>query len=469
MKCPSCNCNCQGGDTLGISLCNSCGTSYGADGRVTRKKSFIKRTFAKYLLGRDKNGCEVEIDKGAGGMLVSDGIKTWFASGSNNDPIKIDNLQQLTDAFEMMGVTCDGAIGKITSENEEPRYLQISKQGLTTAADQNHNVLFDQSSIEGALNGTLAMWQCDGKNYRLSSLRAPDPNNNACVDERFYLTFSCKGDQEYREVISQMYDLIAGCTNEGSLMLYDGQDAYRMNMDELTACDMTRWFPVFVEDFAPDPDNEGCDDIQKLNRRWYKTREIILNDNDVDLMANDDYYITTLKKVGSGPCIKLGKIFLDEGEVLVGGPDGKIIRKTIEDIIGENFDTDSPTVGIGATHLFETPIVVATGIAAGNVDLTSDIPYPVPNCGANLFAIVSASLESKGNGKLASVTINGVLLVETGNSNSGSERETASGFGYVKIGTDMALRITWNPDTEDSPLGKSITPKVRLHGFVCSA
>ena len=195
--CPSCNCK------------SECGCEAET---ATLKKPILERAYAKNLPVKDASNCDAVLLKKAG-ILLSDGKKVWFATGSDDDPIKLDNLQQLTDAFTLMGVSCDGIIGKVTSDSDTPKYLQLSSSGLSTVTDQRSDIIYDPSKVESTTQGPLAVWQCDGVSYRLSQLTPPDSAAGDCCTKQYYLVFDCKGSQSFVETITTLGDLIKTDTN----------------------------------------------------------------------------------------------------------------------------------------------------------------------------------------------------------------------------------------------------------------
>ena len=446
MKCPSCQCE----NYSKVIECSSCGFS-----STGKSKSLLKRIFSKYIVGLDRNGCQVALEpRSKGSVLVSDGIKSWWADGTEDYPIQLQNLAQLTDALNLMGVTCDGIIGQLVSDSDSPLYLQIGKDGITTTSDKRSDVIYDPSKIESTLVGKIASWQCDGKIFRLSRLKGPDEGKQCCQD-RYFLTFDCEGDYEYTKAIKSLSDLIIGCTNTGALLLYDGVNGHGMNLSELTSCDRTRWSVVFQEEETPidlDCGPGDCSDIKQITRTWYKTKDIILLDSQLDVITDqltnpltgsqaDQWVLAAFLRSGKGTiidpaCMKLVKLTLKENELITADEHGNLIKKKFDDLVGKS----KGSIEVGRIQFMDSPVVLAT--SSTGVDLTAILT--VPFCSGSLFGFFVGEVTSPNN-SIGSVTVNGFKIAQAGTSTS--PPTYGRGGNWIKISDpeNISIVITGGP------------------------
>ena len=438
MTCPSCSCQDQ----------NACGCTTAP----APKKSLFKRAFAKYFSAKDANGCDVVL-KGDG-MAMSDGNKVWMSDGSNDKPIKLKRLQQLTEAFRLMGITCDGIIGQVASESEEPKYLQISSAGLSEVSDQRSDVIYDPSKIEKIVKGQLAIWQADGVNYRLSRLQGPDENSQCC-DSKYYLSFDCSGASEYKKAIEDLSDLIYGTSNEGCLVLFDGCNGKKMVLEENKDC-VARWnmfFTETTESVELDCPGSECKDIQVVTRKWHKTKDIRMLEADVsESIDGKDFYISTLEK--DGDCVQMKKLQLTEGQILIGDSEGKITKVSRGDLF-KDIQADNAIVA-GAQQLME-PVVLA--VATSTIDLSAILTVPI--CSGTLWGLFEGTVQSSQN-STASVSVNGVVIASIGSgSNVGM---TNSSTVWVKISSPESVAIVISSTANAA---QELVPSVRLTALSC--
>ena len=437
MKCPSCNCQEE--------VC-SCECT-----PQVKKPSLIKRTISKWFLSRDSTGCEVALKNPTCGSLAhANGKNVRMADGSTSDPIKLECLQDVKDTINLMGIACDGVIGKFISSSTTPQYVTMDSTGVILSDSVRSDILYAAADIVDSKVGTIATWTVDGTNLKLTKLTPPATGVNPCVT-KYYLTFDCEGICAWTTAISTFSDLINGCTNVGALVVYDGTDAKELQLTDL-ADSSGASFLVCVETDEPVVGDTTCSLLFQKKKTWYKTTDLsnLTYANTPASTVGETCFVNVLCDTGDGINLVEKRLTLAADQVITADTSGNLIVKDIFEVLGINRDLMIQ----GETRPID-PVNIATTSTTVDVSAFATIP----SCMGTLWVILEGYIRSDNN-SVSNMKVDGVVIAECGSGTSFPD--SSSGVGYHKLPASNILTVEVN-----SVSGGGITPSLRLLGFIC--